>query len=250
MDPPSNDSVYPVREDTFLLLPFARSAKGLRLLEVGCGTGRAALDAARAGARVVATDLNPAAVRSVRAAAKTERLDVAVVRADLARGLGRFDRVLVNPPYLPTRPSERDPDRWHNLALDGGPDGARVTRRIARLLPGLLTPNGRAYLVVSSRQDPEALRRIRERWVRAGGSVKSVASRDLPGERLEVWELRLAALRGTTGGRPRTRGRRSGTGDRPQSRGANRTGSSRAPGRGRTTAPGAASGQRRSPAGS
>ena len=111
--------VYPPREDTLLILPFAEVAPGALFLEVGCGVGLAALTAARRGARVVATDVNPHALRHLRARARAEGLDLTPVRTDLARGLGRFDRLLSNPPYLPTRPEERDPDRWHNLALDG-----------------------------------------------------------------------------------------------------------------------------------
>ncbi|HTP54240.1 MAG TPA: HemK2/MTQ2 family protein methyltransferase [Thermoplasmata archaeon] len=181
---------YPVREDTLLLLPFARNAApGERLLEIGTGNGAIALAAARAGARVVATDRNPHALRVLYLRARTERLSIAVVRTDLARGLGRFDRILANPPYLPTRPSEREPDPWQNLALDGGPDGCRTSARIVRTLPSHLAPGGTAYLLTSSRQDPERLGAVRARWVARGGSARTVAQRDLEGERLEVWAL-------------------------------------------------------------
>jgi release factor glutamine methyltransferase len=182
--------VYPAREDTFLLLPFARSVRaGDRLLEIGSGNGHLALEAARAGARVVATDRNPLALRDLVRRARAEHLPLSAVRTDLARGLGRFDRILANPPYLPTRPSERDPDRWQNLALDGGPDGCRTTARLVRTFPSHLEGRGTAYLLTSSRQDPARLRSIRDRWTARGGTVSSVARRDLEGERLEVWAL-------------------------------------------------------------
>lgn len=182
-----SDSVYPPREDSFLLLPFARVAPGRTLLEVGAGNGAAALEAARCGARVTATDLNPTALVRLRARALAERLDLAVVRTDLARGLGRFDRILSNPPYLPTRPEERDPDRWLNLALDGGADGCAVLARLVDDLPSHLAPGGRAYVVVSSLQSAERRRAIRRQWSARGGSCRSVAHRELEGERLEVW---------------------------------------------------------------
>jgi release factor glutamine methyltransferase len=183
--------VYPPREDTRLLLPFAKVPPGTLFLEVGAGAGLAALTAARAGARVVATDLNPHALRRLRRAAANEGLDVLLVRADLLRGLGRFDRILANPPYLPTRPKERDPDRWHNLALDGGPDGCRLTARLVEQLSAHLTPAGSAFVLVSSRQDPRGLERIRTGWVENGGEIETVDARDLEGERLEVWRFRL-----------------------------------------------------------
>jgi methylase of polypeptide subunit release factors len=116
-------------------------------------------------------------------------VELSLVRTDLLAGLGRFDRVLANPPYLPTRPEERDPDRWHNLALDGGPDGCRVTARLIGDLEQHLTLAGSAFLVVSSRQDPTALEVIRRSWEHRGGNVEVADSRTLEGERLEVWHL-------------------------------------------------------------
>lgn len=187
--PEGPDRVYPPREDSLLLLPFARVPAKSSLLEVGAGTGLAALHAARGGARVVATDLNPYALSRLRERARAERLEIGVVRTDLASGLGRFDRILANPPYLPTRPDERDRDRWHNLALDGGPDGATVTARLVASLPEHLTATGSGFVLVSSLQSPARLAVIRDEWVRTGGRVEVVAVRALEGERLEVWRF-------------------------------------------------------------
>lgn len=184
-------AVYPPREDTLLLLPFAMVGPGTLFLEVGAGSGLAALTAARRGARVVATDLNPHALRELRRRARAEGVDLSVVRTDLARGLGRFERVLANPPYLPTRPEERDPNRWHNLALDGGPDGSQVTARIVAEFDQHLTAEGEAFLVVSSLENAASLDRIRGGWQALGGTVEVADSRTLEGERLDVWRLRL-----------------------------------------------------------
>jgi release factor glutamine methyltransferase len=244
-------AVYSPREDTFLLVPFARVPAGSRLLEVGAGRGLAALAAARSGARVVATDLNPDALRELRARALAAKLEIATVRTDLAHGLGQFDRILANPPYLPTRPEERDPDRWHNLALDGGPDGTRVTARLLRELPLHLAPGGDAFVVVSSLQSAGALRSIRRAWARNGGGREVVAGRRLGGERLEVWRLWVEpASSGSSGGAPRAPGPTRGTGGRPRTPPARRTSSTRGSAPGRTPAPDGASGRRRSLRGS
>ena len=184
-------SVYPPREDSFLLVPFAAVASGTSLIEVGAGSGLAALEAARRGARVVATDRNPEALRLLRARALAERLDLSVVRTDLAAGLGRFDRLLSNPPYLPTRPEERDPDRWTNIALDGGLDGCRVLARLVHDLPDHLAPGGAAYVVGSSLQAGRALAAIVAEWKDRGGDQEVVADRWLEGERLFVWRFSL-----------------------------------------------------------
>ncbi len=246
-----SDPVYPPREDTMLLLPFATVLPGRRVLEIGTGNGLAALAAARAGARVVATDLNPYALRHVRALARSEELALDVVRTDLATGLGRFDRVLANPPYLPTRPAERDPDRWENLALDGGPDGCRPLARILEALPRHLAPSAAAFVVVSSRQDTRRLTAIRQRWRARGGTCATVALRTMEGETLRVWRLALARPPARLSRRsPRRRGRRRGTGGRRRTLPRRRSASSPATGRGSTTVRGAASGRTRSPRGS
>jgi len=237
--------VYPPREDSLLLARAARWGRGRTVLEIGAGAGLAALEAARAGARcVVATDLNPHALRAVRAAARAHGLRVEVVRTDLARGLARFDLVLANPPYLPTRAGERDPERWANLALDGGRDGTRVLGRLLATLPGHLTPGGRACVLVSTVQDPIALARLATRWRAQGGQLRRGETAGLEGERLVLWELQVGRVRrvGRRSARraPGTRGRRRSPGRTPAA-------SNPGPAPGRTTARGGASTRRRSP---
>lgn len=180
-------SIYPAREDTELLLRFAAGHAGRRVLEIGTGSGRVAERAARDGARVVATDLNPEALRSLRARARAERFPLETVRTDLAEGLGRFDVVLANPPYLPTPPAARDPDPWTNLALDGGPDGCALWARLLATLPDHLAPGGTAFVLESSLQDGPRRQRVREAWRAAGGRSRRVAARSLEGETLEIW---------------------------------------------------------------
>lgn len=245
-------AVYPEREDTDLLVPFARAGPGKRVLDLGTGNGRLAVEAALSGSRVVATDLNPHALRRALGRARALTLPLEAVRTDLAAGLGRFDRIVANPPYLPTRIEQRDPDRWTNLALDGGPDGCGPLRRIVEVLPNHLVNGGAAYVLVSTLQDPVVLRRLRRGWAVRVGPVTTVARRSLPGEMLEVWELRADR---TADRLRRPASRRSGrppqgTGGRRRTARRGRAASSPAPARGRTPAPGAASGRRRSRSGS
>ena len=142
---PDPDQVYPVREDTRLLLEAALDEVEPRdrVLDLGTGSGYIAHRLVGKAALVVATDVNPHACRMA-----TSR-GVGVARADLTAGLrGQFDLVLFNPPYLPTKPGERMDD-WLEKALDGGESGRDV---IVRLLPDLsrvLAPGGRLLLVLS-----------------------------------------------------------------------------------------------------
>src|SRR5882757_10553132 len=62
----------------------ARVRAGERVLDVGCGTGNAALLAARAGARVIGVDPAARLLEVARAAATAEGLDAAFVEGEAA----------------------------------------------------------------------------------------------------------------------------------------------------------------------
>lgn len=153
---PFHPQVYPVEEDTVLLLEaaLAEVRTGDRVLEVGTGSGYIAASLAGRAARVVALDINPHAVRVARAAGAE------VVRSDLFAGIrASFDLVLFNPPYLPTAPNERLDD-WLEFALDGGLDGRRTIARFLAELDPVLAAGGRALLLISSLTRPDEIVRL------------------------------------------------------------------------------------------
>lgn len=129
---------------------------GVRVLEVGTGTGCVALSLAseRPGTLVTATDLSPRAVALARRNREALCLEEAVdiVECDLASGvsdelMGTFSVLVSNPPYIPTRVlAEEVPaevrDFEPELALDGGEDGLDVFRRLLELAPMALEPGG------------------------------------------------------------------------------------------------------------
>ncbi len=122
----------------------------LVIAEVGTGSGCLAVSLARwlPRARVFATDISPAALDLARKnAVRLEVGDrVRFLRCDVLSGLGgRFDVIVSNPPYIPTvdlatlQPEVRDYEP--KIALDGGPDGLDIVRRVVldaalRLNPG------------------------------------------------------------------------------------------------------------------
>lgn len=134
-----------------------------RVLEVGTGTGCIALSLAteHPGTRVIATDISPRAVAL--AARNCDALDlgdvVEVVECDLAAGvpdalMGTFDLLVSNPPYIPTEVLETEvppevKDYEPHLALDGGPDGLNVFRRLLELAPVVLRAGGTMALELS-----------------------------------------------------------------------------------------------------
>jgi release factor glutamine methyltransferase len=144
---PDPDQVYPVREDSLLLLEAALGEvkPSDRVLDVGTGSGYIARRLVGKAAFIIATDVNPHACRI----ASSEGCGMGVARADLTAGLrGQFDLILFNPPYLPTKPGERIND-WLEKALDGGESGREVIRRLLPDLPRVLAPGGRLLLVFS-----------------------------------------------------------------------------------------------------
>jgi release factor glutamine methyltransferase len=139
------DQVYPVREDTLLLLEASLDEvrPSDRVLELGTGSGFVARHLAGKTALVIATDVNPHACRMASSP------EVGMVRADLTAGIrGQFDLILFNPPYLPTKAGERMDD-WLERALDGGESGREVIGNLVPDLPRILAPGGRVLLVVS-----------------------------------------------------------------------------------------------------
>ena len=157
--------VYDPAEDTFLLLQTIHPQPGTSVLELGTGCGIIALACARNGASVVASDINPHAVRNCRRNLKrnqprlTGTLDVrhgdlfSVLRPD-----ERFDLIVFNPPYVPTPPEETTED-WLDLATSGGDDGLQVTTRFLTDVRDYLTPMGHAYIIVSSHSPQPTLHR-------------------------------------------------------------------------------------------
>lgn len=87
------------QQGAFALNPFEERVLPLlsgRILDLGCGLGNLALEAARRGCAVLALDASAAAIRRIRDAAHAERLPVEAAQADLAhdRISGEFDAVV------------------------------------------------------------------------------------------------------------------------------------------------------------
>ena len=147
----------------------ARLADGSRAVCVAdVGTGSRAIAIALAaslrrlralgGVEILATDSSPDALTlAMENAAAHGLLDaIRFIEADLLpREVGAFDLVLANLPYVPSSVvdglggSVRFEPR---AALDGGPDGLDVVRRLIALLPDALRPGGVALLEIGADQ--------------------------------------------------------------------------------------------------
>lgn len=150
-----------------------RSDAGATVVDVCAGTGalgRALYE--RAGPfRLVAADLDPRAAAC--AAANLAPIGGTSVCGDLFDALdpglrGRIDLVLSSPPYVPTEAIVMMPReaREHEgaLALDGGPDGLDVLRRLVAQAPDWLARGGALMVELSAAQTDSPLLPERPGW--------------------------------------------------------------------------------------
>lgn len=123
-----------------------------RILEIGTGSGAIAIAIAQScpTARVVATDISAAALRTARLNAASAGLkNIQIRREDLRRPPAGekpwADLVISNPPYIPTAElSLLEPEVLcePRRALDGGPDGLSAVRWVLRRSAACLRPRG------------------------------------------------------------------------------------------------------------
>ncbi len=164
----------------------ARSGRPLAL-DVGTGSGciACAIASARADADVLAIDVSPAAAAVARANAEALGLggQVRAVVGDLVSAVAatRADVVVANLPYLPRATLVTlDPEvREHEppLALDGGPDGLDLIRRLVADAPRVVRPRGRIVLETAGGAQTLAV----ERLLAAAGYAEIAVRRDLTG---------------------------------------------------------------------
>jgi release factor glutamine methyltransferase len=102
---------------TRFLLQFLKkqNLKNKTLLELGCGTGLISIYAAKTGADVTASDLNPKAVENCRANAKANNVQIKTVESDLFQNLSSqvFDWIIINPPYYSKKPKNDEELAWY-----------------------------------------------------------------------------------------------------------------------------------------
>lgn len=130
---------------------------GGTVVDLCCGSGAvgAALATERPGTRLWACDIDPVAVAWARR--NLIALGTSLV-GDLDAPLpaelrGRVDVLVANAPYVPTTEIAHMPtearDHEPRAALDGGPDGVDLHRRVAAAAPRWLTPGGHLLIETS-----------------------------------------------------------------------------------------------------
>jgi release factor glutamine methyltransferase len=165
------------------------------VLDLCCGSGAvgAALATALAPADLYAVDVDPAAAACARR--NLASLGGEVFEGDLYGPLpaslrGRVGVLAANVPYVPSAdvrllPAEA---REHEprVALDGGPDGLAVLRRVTAGAPAWLAPGGVVLTETSERQAPAATRAMAQAGLaahvaRSPGTGATVVAGIMPG---------------------------------------------------------------------
>ena len=97
---------------TFLEFLRPTDFTGKKVLELGAGSGMIALWISRVGGQVMATDINPAAIRSIRESSQRNQLNIEIIHSDLFKAIPnqKFDYLLINPPFYP-REANNDRER-------------------------------------------------------------------------------------------------------------------------------------------
>jgi ribosomal protein L3 glutamine methyltransferase len=139
--------ILPAQVDPWLPDP----AKVRSVADVCTGSGCLAILLARhfPRARVDAIDVSPSALEVAAINVRRHRLAGRVypVCGDMLGGATgrRYEVILCNPPYEPTALVDGLPPEFRReprLALDGGPDGLALIRRLVRQAPRRLAPRG------------------------------------------------------------------------------------------------------------
>jgi release factor glutamine methyltransferase len=156
-------------------------SRNAEVLDMGTGSGVCAVMAAKYAARVVAVDINAAAVRCAGINASLNHLEhkIDVRHGDLFGPVAgeRFDLVLFNPPFIRGVPRDDRDRAWRS---------SDVAERFAAGLRDHLKPGGAALVLLSSFGDGQF---FLEEFRRRGLDIAVRAERRFVNERLAIFEL-------------------------------------------------------------
>lgn len=149
----------PETEELVDLILQENSGAGLRILDIGTGSGAIAISLAKARPEweVVAVDISKDALAVALENARTNQVSVHFLESDVLQAVkGQFDIIVSNPPYI--SPDDTDEVGLNvltsepHLALFAEEDGMAIYRQIAEQAEAFLKENGKLYLEIGYKQ--------------------------------------------------------------------------------------------------
>jgi release factor glutamine methyltransferase len=148
--------MYTPSDDTFLLADCIRQYNGRRALEIGVGSGLLLNILEKNFAYVAGSDTDLRALQHCNQQKTSANVLLVCCDAGSAFGIGKFDLIVSNPPYLPNDDNNniRDP------AVHGGPTGIEITVHFINSAMPLLAGDGKMLIVISSFANSSALDKV------------------------------------------------------------------------------------------
>ncbi|NQJ70885.1 peptide chain release factor N(5)-glutamine methyltransferase [Streptococcus suis] len=149
----------PETEELVDLILQENSRAGLRILDIGTGSGAIAISLAKARPDwdVVAVDISEDALAVAQENARSNQVSVQFIQSDVLQAVtGQFDIIVSNPPYI--SPDDKDEVGANvltsepHLALFAEEDGLAIYRQIAEQAGTFLKENGKLYFEIGYKQ--------------------------------------------------------------------------------------------------
>ena len=181
------------------------SAKDI-VWDVGTGSGVQAIVARQYTRNVIASDLNPHALKALTHNCKLNQITPTVPSFlgsfdGALRPLLHFSRILFNPPYLvsPTNdvlhPKKPDQDYWLGRAWNGGEKGFSIIQQFLSGLPHHLITNGIALMIHA--QTDKVLSPLLKQFAHQNNlQIKEISRRSFFYEHLFLTEITYKENRG------------------------------------------------------
>jgi release factor glutamine methyltransferase len=181
--------MYAPSDDTFVLADCIRQYNGRRALEIGVGSGLLLNILEKNFAYVAGSDIDLQVLQHCKQqTSSSSSANVLLVCCDAgsAFGIGKFDLIVSNPPYLPN-----DDDNNNNIldpTVHGGPTGIEATIHFINSALPLLAEDGKMLIVISSFANSSALDKL---VIENSMHKKVVKEKRLFYETLSIVELSL-----------------------------------------------------------
>ena len=169
---------------TQLLLQYIGSLKlhEKKILELGAGSGLISIFAAKKGANVTASDINPVAVEFLKKNSGNNRVGLEIIQSDLFGDISpqQFDIIAINPPFY-----KKNPETINDFAWYCGENG-EYFQKLFNGLRGYIHNNSNVLMVLSEDCDINMIERFA---VIKGFSLQKIITKKAIWEYLYIYKV-------------------------------------------------------------